>query len=122
MRSKYGEYPEYHTSKDDLSLVSSAGLGKGFEIHRRCMEVLEANRIYRTQQPCEPQLSKRGLYPTLGAKKKAQRIHDLLNVYMYTDGEHDLIQIANTLGLSSEVCESMLDTLAQEGLIREVDE
>jgi len=122
MRSKYGEYPEYHTSNDDLSLVKPEGLGKSYEIHRRCMEILEANRIYRTQQPCEPQLSERGLYPTLGAKKKDQSIHDLLDVYMYADGEHDLIDIANTLGLSSAVCESMLDTLVQEGLIRVAEE
>jgi aminopeptidase-like protein len=122
MRSKYGEYPEYHTSDDDLSLVTSAGLGKSYEIHRRCMEILEANRAYRTQQPCEPKLSNRGLYPTLGGKEKTQSIRDLLDVYMYADGAHDLIEIANTLGLSSEKCQSILDILVQEGLIRVAEE
>jgi aminopeptidase-like protein len=86
------------------------------------MEILEANRAYRTQQPCEPKLSNRGLYPTLGGKEKTQSIRDLLDVYMYADGAHDLIEIVNTLGLSSEKCQSILDILVQEGLIRVAEE
>lgn len=120
MRSKYGEYPEYHTSDDDLSLVSAQGLGGSYEVYRRCIELLEGNRTYTTAQPCEPQLSQRGLYPTLGAKQKSGAIRDLLNVYMYADGTRDVVAIAERLDLSTSRCLHMLDTLREHGLIAEV--
>jgi len=120
MRSKYGEYPEYHTSNDDLSLVSAKGLGGSYEVYRRCIELLESNRIYATAHPCEPQLSQRGLYPTLGAKQKSEAIRDLLNVYMYADGTRDVVAIAERLDLSTSRCLQVLDTLREHGLIAEV--
>ena len=61
MRSKYGTYPEYHTSLDDLSLVTQAGLEGSLAMMQRCIEALEANQTYVAAQPCEPQLGPRGL-------------------------------------------------------------
>ena len=39
MRSKYGEYPEYHTSLDDLNFISSKGLFGGYNIVKKCIEL-----------------------------------------------------------------------------------
>ena len=69
MRSKYGTYPEYHTSLDDLDLISPQGLDGAYQILIKIMETIECNKKYTTVFPCEPQLGKRGLYPNLGAKK-----------------------------------------------------
>ena len=58
-RSKFGEYPEYHTSADDLSLVSPEGLQGAYDVMKQVIDVLEMNRCYQVQVLCEPQLGKR---------------------------------------------------------------
>lgn len=63
-RTKFHEYPEYHTSADDLKLISPKGLEKSYYIYKEIIQALEVNEIYRINCLCEPQLGPRGLYPT----------------------------------------------------------
>ena len=69
MRTKYGCYPEYHTSLDNLDLISPEGLSGGYSVLKKCIECLERNEKLAVTVLCEPQLGKRGLYPNLGTKK-----------------------------------------------------
>ena len=44
MRTKYGEYDEYHTSFDTLgTVVTPRGLAGGFNLVQKCVEILENN-------------------------------------------------------------------------------
>ena len=97
-RSKYGEYPEYHTSKDDLGLISPSGLQGAYEVLKQCIEALEANRKYKVKCYCEPQLGKRGLYPTISQKGSYGSIRTITNFIAYADGRNDLIDISNIIG------------------------
>lgn len=120
MRSKYGEYPEYHTSLDDLSLITPAGLGGAYELYVKCLRLLEANRRYRVTTLCEPQLGKRGLYPTLSTKDSYTRdLWLLCNVIDSCDGEKDLIDIAELLKVPADSVYPIIEKLKTAELIRE---
>lgn len=121
MRSKYGEYPEYHTSDDDLSLISPEGLNGTFEMLRRCIGGLEANCVYESSFSCEPQLGKRGLYPTLSTRETAAQVRTMMNVIGYADGHTDLLTIADRIGEPIEVCAELAEKLFAAGVLRKVD-
>jgi len=98
-RSKYGAYPEYHTSLDDLRFVTAAGLAGSLTALVRCLVCLEANRTYRSTVLCEPQLGKRGLYPTVSMKNNPHHPVHMTNLLAYADGSHDLLAIAEITGI-----------------------
>ena len=120
MRSKYGTYPEYHTSLDDLSLITQAGLEGRFRVLRDCLSVLEANRHWRAVVPCEPQLGPRGLYPTLSTRESGLQVRDMMNLLAYADGKSDLLGIAETIGVPALRVAEIAKTLAAASLLEDV--
>jgi aminopeptidase-like protein len=117
MRSMYARYPQYHTSLDDLTFISPAGLSGSFEMMRRCIGVLEANVVFKTTVLGEPQLGRRELYPTLSTKQSAATVHDILNVLAYADGHHDLIALADRIDLDAQQCERIARSLVEAGVM-----
>ena len=97
MRSKYGAYPEYHTSLDNLELITPTGLADGLNALHRCVSTLEENRFFKTSVLGEPQMGKRGLYPTLGARSATEATAMRMNLLAYADGSRDLLGIAEIL-------------------------
>jgi aminopeptidase-like protein len=117
MRTKYNSYPEYHTSLDDLALVTPAGLQGGYDAIRKSIELIEHNYVYKTTTLCEPQLGKRGLYPTLSTKGSAAAVRAMMNVLAYSDGTRDLADIAQHIDLNPTEAISIAEQLAQKGLL-----
>ena len=120
VRSKYGEYPEYHTSLDDLSIISPAGLAGAYDAIRRTIEIVEGNQTYRTTTLCEPQLGKRGLYPTLSTRESAKEVETMMNVLAYADGNHDLLAIAERINADFRECASISERLRAQNLVEVV--
>jgi len=117
MRSKYGTYREYHTSLDDLSLVTQAGLEGSLAMMQRCILAIEANRTYVAAQPCEPQLGPRGLYPTVSTRDSGRSVRSMMNLLAYADGATDLIGIAELIGEDIADCAGVAQRLEEAGVL-----
>jgi aminopeptidase-like protein len=122
MRSKYREFPEYHTSLDDLNFVTPAGLQGGFAVLRDCIESLERNRVYRVACLGEPQLGRRGLFPTISTKDTHRLVTDMLNFIAYADGTNDLVDISNIIQAPVSQLDAIADKLLAAGLLVETAE
>lgn len=118
MRSKYGEYPEYHTSLDDLSLVSPKGLQGGFDVLQKSIYAIENDVHLQTPIFCEPQLGKRGLYPTLSTKNTSSKVRDMMNLISYCDGAHSLLEIAERIGRPIFALYDVLEELIEHNIIK----
>ena len=116
-RSKWDEYEEYHTSLDNFDLVTKKGLDESLDFYLKCVEVLENNRKFKLKVLGEPQLGKRGLYPTVSDKNTWIKVKNLCNVISMCDGENDLIDICEFLNISFKECDEIIDNLKEGGLI-----
>ena len=98
MRTKYGEYEEYHTSLDDLhNVVTPTGLEGGLNLVKKVLECIEMNLLPKTQFFCEPMMSKRNLYPTLSKKNEVSNSRLMMDIISLSDGTNTLLDIANLL-------------------------
>lgn len=118
-RTPHGEYPEYHTSADNLDFISPEALRGSLEAVLQVMEVLEQNCWYLNQAPFgEPQLGCRGLYATVGGNAtQPTNQMALLWVLNLSDGEHSLLDIAQRSGLAFAVVRDAARTLQEKGLL-----
>jgi aminopeptidase-like protein len=118
MRSKYGEYPEYHTSLDDLSLITPNGLGGAYEVLKAAIEAIEIDVRPRVTVLCEPQLGKRGLYPNLGTKETQAKVAAMMDLISYSDGQRTLLEIAELINHPIWELDRILQPLRAAGLIK----
>lgn len=117
MRTKYGEYPEYHTSDDNLNLVTAHGLQGSYNIYQQCLQAIEQNEVYKVKCLGEPQLGKRGLRSTLSTKESGKAVRDMMNFIAYADGENDLIDISNRIHVPLENLYPIIEKLTENDLL-----
>jgi len=118
MRTKYGEYKEYHTSLDDLNFISMDGLNGAYDIYVAMINALEKNFTYINRTLCEPQLGKRGLYPNTSTKSSNSIVKTMMDLLTYCDGNLDLISVAELIKRPVFDLYNLVDTLESKGVIR----
>ena len=116
-RTRFYDYPEYHTSLDNFDVVTAQGLEGGYQFVLNCVELLENSHRFRTRFPCEPQLDRRGLYPTLSNGPSGASVNLLLDVLAYCDGNHDAVAISEIIRRPIEDVSRALETLLSHDLI-----
>jgi aminopeptidase-like protein len=119
MRTPNGCYPQYHTSADDLALVTPSSLGESLQQLLRVIQIFEENCRYLNLKPkCEPQLGRRGLYrQTGGIKGETSNEMAILWVLNLSDGQHDLLDIAARSGISFDQISKAANRLREVGLL-----
>lgn len=120
-RSKFGEFPEYHTSADNMDFVSPEGFQGAFDVINEVIEILERNTYYRVKVLCEPQLGKRGLYTDISRKGIYDGIMLQRDVISYCDGRNDLLDLSERLGVPVTEILRILDRLIEHDLVEEAD-
>ena len=116
-RTKFGEYPEYHTSLDNFNLVTVKGCTGGFNVAKKSIEIL-LERIYpKCKIMCEPQMGKRGLYPTLSTKNNNKLTVSYMDFLQYADGTNSLEKISSLIKLDLKSVKKIYNILYKNNLI-----
>lgn len=116
-RSKYGTFPQYHTSDDNMSFVSPEGFLGSYEVMTNIIIALENNYKYRSTVLCEPQLSKRGLSNAISKKGIYGNELNYRHFLAFSNGKNDLIDIANKINIPAAELLFYADRLEQESLV-----
>lgn len=119
-RSSFNRYDEYHTSLDDLSVVTQNGLEGGLEFIQNCILNLEINKIYSTTTTCEPNLGSRGLINTINSGMYPKDMTMLRDFLAFCNGKRSVIQIADKLGVEAKNLKNIIENLLKFELIREM--
>lgn len=120
-RTQFGQYPEYHTSGDNLELVRPEYIEESLEMYKQVVEILEANKTYINLSPkCEPQLGKRGLYDAIGGNSDSKALQmAMLWVLNLADGEYSLLDMAKRSGIAFDLIARIAATLLEKNLLAE---
>ena len=121
-RTPHSQYPEYHTSADNLDFIKPMALAESLRCCQGALEILESNKTYLNQNPhCEPQLGKRGLYRAVGGQAGEKSMEmALLWVLNLSDGHHAVLDIAERAEFSFFRIQEAVEALLGVGLLHEV--
>lgn len=117
-RSKFGEYPEYHSNADNLNLISQKGLNDSLKVLKNIVDAFETGLHPKTKTFCEPQLGKRGLYPNIGGDiSKDLIIKKRMDLISYCDGETNIFDICKIIDHDLENVLKECKLLKESGII-----
>jgi aminopeptidase-like protein len=117
-RSKYGEYPEYHTSLDNFeTVVTKKGIEESYKLAKTSICILLKKIIPKNKILCEPQMSKRNLYPSISSNSRPKMTKSIMDFLQYSDGKNDLNRIAKKINIEIKEAKKINRILLKEKLI-----
>jgi aminopeptidase-like protein len=120
MRGRHGQFPEYHTSADNLDFVTGERMVESFHVLSAILEIVDADRVMRNLQPfAEPQLGKRGLYAALGGRNIPDSQMAMLWLLNLSDGSHSLLDIAERARIGFRTIAATAALLEEHQLLAE---
>lgn len=123
MRTPHGQFPQYHTSADDLNFVSASSLSDSVTKALTTIDVIEHNRKYLNLKPfCEPKLGDYGLYGSIGGCSASDFQMAVLWLLNMSDGTNSLLDVATRCNLPWETIKEAVRALSEAGLLKPVEE
>lgn len=125
-RDRYYEYPQYHTSLDNLDFVTGKHIAETLALYVQLIDKFEARRIYRNRIPhCEVMLSRRELYPTKGGALMPElggrsELDLMLWLLFMCDGKRSLAEISGALSIEETTLMPFVERLEAKGVIDRV--
>jgi aminopeptidase-like protein len=118
-RSRFGTFPQYHTSADNLDFIAPRHLADSLRAIWRAIEISESDyRPLNLSPKGEPQLGRRGLYASIGGDKDGPaRAMAMLWVLNQADGSKSLLDIAERSGTPFHIINAAARALTDAGLI-----
>ena len=121
-KSKFGKFKQYHSSLDDFSFVTKKGISESFNLIKETIKNLSKIEIPVTNIICEPQLSKRKLYPTLSKiskfNKNSSETRNILNFLQYSDKSNSIEQISKLIKLNPKKTLNIYNILKKHKLVQ----
>ena len=116
-RSKFHEYPEYHTSLDNFELVTEKGIRDSFNLVKKTILKLQSYIIPKASLNCEPFMSKYNLYPSLSFKNNKNIPQNIMDFIQYSDGKNDLNQISKLINVEKKKVKYIYKLLLKKKII-----
>lgn len=119
MRTPDGEFPEYHTSADNLAFIDAAALADSYSKCLGIIDVIENDaRLINTRPFAEPFLGAYGLYQSMPSDIDVRRFQRAVQwVLNLSDGRASLLDIAIRAGLPFPVILEAARRLGDCGLL-----
>ena len=119
-RSRESEFPQYHSSADDLTVISPERLEGSLHGAFAILDIVENDRAFVNLSPKgEPQLGKRGLYRGVGGQEMSTAQLAQLWALNESDGGATLLDIASRSGLPFSEIRLEAERLLDGGLLAE---
>lgn len=119
MRTPYQRYREYHTSLDNKRYISFSAMAETIDTYLAISQLLEIDHVYfSTLAGCEPQLGKRGMYPSsVNPLYDRTHVHRMMHLLAYCDGTTNVIDIAERRDEFALLYSDIIERCIREGLI-----
>ena len=121
LRTKYLEFPEYHTSLDNFNLMTKKGLIGGYNVVKKTIQIIMKETIPISKIACEPKLQKKNLYNSLSIKDNFKSINlprIILDFLQYADGKNTITDISNYIKIPLYKTVKIYKLLNQNNLLR----
>ena len=116
---KFGKYPEYHTSDDNLKIINNKTLMSSMNFVEDIINEIQKNSIYIKNNYCEPFLSKYSLWEKIRHKKFGKKTRDIFNITAYVNKDNDITELSTKLKIPKKRIINYIKILEKNKIVKE---